>query len=217
MRMRIQPVRQEKEMMVRNWVLYLSLVLACILIGSLAACNGSAAPQAPATQLAATSLPAAASTSTLATTSTPAPAASGIKGKVQEAQTGKAIASAYLIFKSKDGSVRKDTFADADGNYQIELPKGSYFVTVSQPGYATQTSDSPIETSGAEYITGPITLTPKSGPAAVKNTRASAGIWEKLHFLVKQCAAHTAATAKELKASPGQVVLQPLAAMFSFI
>ena len=50
-------------------------------------------------------------------TATSPPAAGGIKGTVQEAQTGKAIATAYIVFQSEDGAVRLDTFSDANGDY----------------------------------------------------------------------------------------------------
>ena len=145
-------------------------VMAAILVACAGSSTDSTSPavqaptaQAPATQEKATQ-PAAAAL----------PSTSGIKGTVQETQTGKKIASAYLVFKSEDGAIRKDTFADADGNYQIELPKGRYQVTASQPGYVTKTSDNPIENSGAGYITAPITLDPKSEPAAAANATVNA-------------------------------------------
>ncbi len=107
-------------------------------------------------------------------TTTSPPAAGGIKGTVQEAQTGKAIATAYIVFQSEDGAVRLDTFSDANGDYQIELPKGRYRVTAIQEGYLNSNSVSLIETSGVDYTTNPITLTPKGEPTVTAAPTISA-------------------------------------------
>ena len=138
-----------------------------IVIGSLVACAGTGAnlPQGATQQ----------PTAILQTsTTTSPPAAGGIKGTVQEAQTGKAIATAYIVFQSEDGAVRLDTFSDANGDYQIELPKGRYRVTTVQDGYLNSNSVSLIETSGVDYTSYAITLNPKGEPTATTAPTISA-------------------------------------------
>ncbi len=94
-------------------------------------------------------------------TSTPQPVKSGFQGVVLNTQTSQQVNGVYIIFKSLDGAVMKDTFSDATGRYQIDLPPGRYRVITSHEGYQTLSSDSPIEISGTYYSTYDITLTPK--------------------------------------------------------
>jgi hypothetical protein len=144
--------------MLHKWILFLTLALASLL----AACTGASQPQAaaqePGAQAPAATQPAAATLPAL--TATPEPVVGGIKGAVHDAGTGKALAGSFIIIKSVDGAVRKDTLSDVEGNYQIDLPKGSYNLTASLAGYQTNTSPTPIDTSGTAYTTVPINLTP---------------------------------------------------------
>lgn len=70
---------------------------------------------------------------------------SQIRGRVTDAVTGKGIARATVV---ASGPARASAVADANGEYVLEVPPGTYEVTGSADGYKSRTTKGLVVTSG---------------------------------------------------------------------
>lgn len=72
----------------------------------------------------------------------------GLKGIVQDQESGAGVAHAHLIFRAVDGDEARHTHSDFSGEYHIDLPEGQYDVEVTAPGYRNYKSPVPAAVVG---------------------------------------------------------------------
>lgn len=125
------------------------LVLACAVAPPLWAQQPTAGPDVPAQQSSQASSP-------QALPNVPAPQATGsIHGTVVDPD-GAVIANATIILT--EGTARSQTSTGADGTFDFtNLPPGSFEVTISAPGFATQKESGELQ-AGQQYIVLPVQM-----------------------------------------------------------
>lgn len=93
------------------------------------------------------------------------------QGIVYDRNTGQAISGVRIVFESPDGSVVKETFSEANGGYQIELPIGGYYVSTTHEAYQGYTTKPGLfVVPGTGTYTGNINLLPISHTGAPYST-----------------------------------------------
>ena len=89
----------------------------------------------------------------------------GFHGTVSDSDTGAKIAGAQIVFESEDGSLRRNVQSAANGDYQVDLPQGRYWVTASHGDYETySTHPGFFVVPGSGIQTGNISLKSLSQP-----------------------------------------------------